>query len=159
MPGFAGFYRVEEAPDRAALIILWDSAQAAVNGAQVIGPAWFAKSIAPHLASKQQRTVRRLLDVQTLSHDRPLGEAALAKVSRPQVVDGQRAAALPLTDSRMQALPHTLLLFAHLPLGFANQYPRPRLAVLLGLDPILHPAVALLEHALDRFLDHAHLAA
>jgi hypothetical protein len=78
---------------------------------------------------------RRLLDVQTLSHDCLLGEAALATVIRPQLVDGQRAAALPLTDPRVQALLHTLLLFAHLPMGFANKHLRPHLAALLGLDP------------------------
>ncbi len=56
-PGFAGFYLTREAPDRATAIILWESAEAAANGAAVFGPTWFAQNIAPHLASEQVRSV------------------------------------------------------------------------------------------------------
>jgi hypothetical protein len=78
---------------------------------------------------------RRLLDVQRVSHDCALGEAALAAVTRPVVVDGQRAAALPFTDPRVQALCAALVLFCLVPRGFSNRDLRERLAPLLGLDP------------------------
>jgi hypothetical protein len=57
LPGFRGFYAVEEAADRAALVVLWESREAAMNRAQVVGPGWFHKNIAPHLASEQVRTL------------------------------------------------------------------------------------------------------
>jgi hypothetical protein len=60
---------------------------------------------------------------------------ALDQVTRPQVVDGQRAAALPPADPRVQALLHTLLLFVQLPGGSANKDSRPPLAALLGHAP------------------------
>ncbi len=47
---------------------------------------------------------RRLLDVQTLSHDCQIGEDAFARVTRPQRVGDQRVAALPFADPRVQAL-------------------------------------------------------
>ena len=78
---------------------------------------------------------RRLLDVQRLSHDCAIGEAALAQVTRPVAVDGQRAAALPFADPRVQALFGALVLFCLLPRGFSNRDLRERLAPLLGLDP------------------------
>jgi len=78
---------------------------------------------------------RRLLDVQRLSHDCAIGEAALAQVTRPVAVDGQRAAALPFADPRVQALFGALVLFCLLPRGFSNRDLRERLAPLLGLAP------------------------
>jgi len=78
---------------------------------------------------------RRLLDVQQVSHDCAVGEAALAAVTRPVVVDGQRAAALPFADPRAQALFAALVLFCLLPRGFSARDLRERLAPLLGLDP------------------------
>jgi hypothetical protein len=78
---------------------------------------------------------RRLLDVQRISHDCAIGEAALGKVLRPVEVGGQRAAALPFADPRVQALFGALVLFCLLPRGFSNRDLRERLAPLLGLDP------------------------
>jgi hypothetical protein len=78
---------------------------------------------------------RRLLDVQRVSHDCAIGEAVLANVTQPVEVDGQRAAALPFTDPRVQALFTALVLFCLLPRGFSNRDLRERLAPLLGLDP------------------------
>jgi hypothetical protein len=78
---------------------------------------------------------RRLLDVQRISHDCAIGEAALAQVTRPIAVDGQRAAALPFADPRVQALFGALVLFCLLPRGFSNRDLRERLAPLLGLAP------------------------
>jgi hypothetical protein len=78
---------------------------------------------------------RRLLDVQTLSHDCQMGEDAFRQVTQPQVVAGQRVSALPFADPRVQALLSVLVLYCLLPQGFANKDIRERLAQLLGLDP------------------------
>jgi hypothetical protein len=78
---------------------------------------------------------RRLLDVQRLSHDCAIGEAALGNITRPVAVGGQRAAALPFTDPRVQALFGAMVLFCLLPRGFSNRDLRERLAPLLGRDP------------------------
>jgi len=78
---------------------------------------------------------RRLLDVQTLSHDCQIGEDAFRQVTRPQVVGGQRVSALPFADPRVQALLSVLVLYCLLPQGFATKDVRARLALLLGLDP------------------------
>lgn len=66
LPGFVRFYLVETAPDRAIAIILWESAETAANGARTIGPSFFAKHVAPHLASEQQRSVGEV----TVQHPR-----------------------------------------------------------------------------------------
>ncbi len=78
---------------------------------------------------------RRLLDVQQLSHDCLLGDDAFRHVTRSQVVEGQRVAALPFADPRVQALLSVLVLYCLLPQGFANKDIREHLAPLLGLDP------------------------
>jgi hypothetical protein len=61
LPGFRGFYFVKAAEDRAIVVILWDNAADADNGAKTFGPTWFATGIAPHLASEQQRSVGPVL--------------------------------------------------------------------------------------------------
>jgi hypothetical protein len=78
---------------------------------------------------------RRLLDVECLSQDCAAGAQAVERVSRPQVVAGQRVAALSLFQPCVQALFAALVLFAIQPAGFANKDLRPLLAQLLGLDP------------------------
>jgi len=78
---------------------------------------------------------RRLLDVECLSQDCTQGAQTLDRISRPQVVAGQRVAALPLFQPTVQALFAALVLFALQPAGFANKDLRPRLAQLLGRAP------------------------
>lgn len=78
---------------------------------------------------------RRLLHVQSLSHDCLLGEDAFQQVNQPQTVSGQRVAALRFTDPRVHALLSTLLTFRLLPRGFANHELRALLAPLLGFAP------------------------
>jgi hypothetical protein len=60
-PGFRDFYFVQEGEDRAAVIILWASAEDAANGARAFGPTWFAQHIAPYLASEQQRSMGEVM--------------------------------------------------------------------------------------------------
>lgn len=76
---------------------------------------------------------RRLLRVETISHDCTIGEAAFQEAQRPAVVDGQRASGLRFGDTRVQALLQTLVLFCHLPRGFANRDLRAPLAQLLEI--------------------------
>jgi heme-degrading monooxygenase HmoA len=61
LPGFRNFYFVRVSEDRGVVIILWDSAAEAANGANEIGPTWFAQHIAPYLASEQQRSVGEVI--------------------------------------------------------------------------------------------------
>ena len=78
---------------------------------------------------------RRLLHVQTLSHDCHLGEDAFQQVNQPREVAGQRVAALRFTDPRVQALFSAVVAFRLLPQGFTNPDLRALLAPLLGLLP------------------------
>lgn len=78
---------------------------------------------------------RSLLATQHISHDCAIGEDAFRQVTRPIQVDGQRAAALPFGDPRVQALFSAVVLFCLLPQGFSNRELRELLAPLLGLDP------------------------
>jgi hypothetical protein len=78
---------------------------------------------------------RRLLDVQTISHDCAIGEDAFNQVTSPITVDGQRASALRFHDPRVQALFAVLVSFTYLACGFNNEDMRGLLAPLLGIDP------------------------
>jgi hypothetical protein len=78
---------------------------------------------------------RRLLHVQTLSHDCLIGEDAFQQVNQPRLAAGQRVAGLRFADPRVQALLGTLVTFRLLPRGFANHDLRALLAPLLGLAP------------------------
>jgi hypothetical protein len=78
---------------------------------------------------------RRLLHVESLSHDCLIGEDTLDAVSQPIVVHDQRAAGLRFGDRRVLALMHTLCLFALSPTGFRHRDVRTDIAQLLGRDP------------------------
>jgi hypothetical protein len=78
---------------------------------------------------------RRLLHVQQISHNCLLGEDAFQQLNQPQIVSGQRVAALRFTDPRVQALFNALVAFRLLPQGFANPDLRVLFAPLLGLAP------------------------
>lgn len=78
---------------------------------------------------------RRLLDVQSLSHDCALGEAAFQQLNRPAVVNQQRVAAIRFADPTVQALLSVLVMFCLLPQGFRNRDLRGHLAALLGEKP------------------------
>jgi hypothetical protein len=78
---------------------------------------------------------RRLLDVQTISQDCAVGEAAFQRVTQTQVVAGQRVSALRYGDPAVLALLGALLVFRLLPRGFTNRALRDHWAPLLGLLP------------------------
>jgi len=89
----------------------------------------------PALRARGFAANRRLLGVECLSQDCCVGEETIERVTRPQVVDGQRVAALPLLQPGVQALFQALVLFCLQPAGFANKDLRPLLAQLMGLAP------------------------
>ena len=106
---------------------------------------------------------RRLLEVQTISHDCALGEADLQRHQRCLEINGQRASALRFADVRVQALMQALLLFILLPHGFSNRDLREHLAPLLGLDPsqwrsgkMTYDLRRLRLHGLIERLPHSH---
>src|SRR6266849_3597962 len=78
---------------------------------------------------------RRLLEVQTISHDCAIGEDAFRRIQQPVEVNGQRAAGLRYSDTRVQALLNAITLFCLLPTGFSNRDLRQHLAALLGKTP------------------------
>jgi hypothetical protein len=78
---------------------------------------------------------RRLLNVQTVSHDCAIGEDAFDQVARPLAFDGQRASALRFGEPRTHALLGALVLFSVQTQGFNNAQLRIPLARLLGEDP------------------------
>jgi hypothetical protein len=78
---------------------------------------------------------RRLLDVQTISHDGTIGEDAFRQLNEPVEVNGQRCSALRFADVTVQALLSALLVFRLLPAGFSNRDLRNHWAPLLGKTP------------------------
>ena len=78
---------------------------------------------------------RRMLEVERLSHDCILSEDSLRAIELPVRAGHQRASGLRLTDPRVQALLHALILFRQLPQGFRAGDLRQHLAALSGRDP------------------------
>lgn len=89
----------------------------------------------PALRSIGFQANRRLLDVQTVSHDCAIGEDAFDQVVRPIEVDGQRATALRFGDARTQALLNALVMFSVQTQGFTHAQLRTHLTNLLGINP------------------------
>jgi heme-degrading monooxygenase HmoA len=61
LEGFVHAYVAAEDADRAVVIIIWASAEAAAAGAASFGPGFFAKHLAPRLESPQQRSAGDVL--------------------------------------------------------------------------------------------------
>lgn len=78
---------------------------------------------------------RKVLQVETLSHDCHIGAEAFQRLQQPVQLQGQRAAALRFGDRRVQALLTVLCLFSLQPQGFTNKQLRPLLAQFLGWTP------------------------
>ncbi|MFQ5472411.1 MAG: hypothetical protein ACE5FA_05950, partial [Dehalococcoidia bacterium] len=78
---------------------------------------------------------RRLLDVQTTSHDCTIGHADFASVTQPTIINNQRASGLKFGDPRVMALMSVLCLFRLFARGFRNRDLRELTAQLLALDP------------------------
>src|SRR2546422_164049 len=86
---------------------------------------------------------RRLLHVESLSHDCLIGEECLRTVTAPVTVDTQRAAGLRFGDPRAHALMHALCLFALAPTGFRHRELRDHVAQLQGRAPDSYAAGAM----------------
>jgi len=78
---------------------------------------------------------RRLLHVESLSHDCLIGEDCLRTVTAPVTVDTHRAAGLRFGDPRVHALMHALCLVALAPTGFRHRDLRDHVATLQGRRP------------------------
>ena len=78
---------------------------------------------------------RRLLHVESLSHDCLIGEDRLHAVTSPVLVDHHRAAGLRFGDRRVHALMHALCLFALAPTGFRHRDLRDHVPQLQGRVP------------------------
>jgi hypothetical protein len=59
--GFRGVLCVAETEKDAAMIILWDTEEDAINGGRAMGPTWFHEHVAPYLAGEQQRSVGKVI--------------------------------------------------------------------------------------------------
>ena len=106
---------------------------------------------------------RRLLSVESLSHDCLIGEDHLHAVTSPVIVDDQRAAGLRFGDSRVHALMHALCLFALAPTGFRHRDLRDHVAQLQSRDPDTYSAGAMTYdlrrlrlHGLIERIPHSH---
>jgi hypothetical protein len=83
---------------------------------------------------------RRLLHVESLSHDCLIGEDRLHAVTSPVRIQDQRAAGLRFGDRRVHALMHALCLFALAPTGFRHRELRDHVAQLQSRDPQTYSA-------------------
>jgi hypothetical protein len=106
---------------------------------------------------------RRLLHVESLSHDCLIGDDHLHAVTAPVLVDDQRAAGLRFGDRRVQALMHALCLFALAPTGFRHRELRDHVAQLQNRDPDTYSAGAMTYdlrrlrlHGLIARIPHSH---
>jgi hypothetical protein len=88
---------------------------------------------------------RRLLRVESLSHDCLIGEDRLHTVTSPILVEAQRAAGLRFGDRRVHALMHALCLFALAPTGFRHRELRDHVAHLQRRDPGTYAAGAMTD--------------
>jgi hypothetical protein len=86
---------------------------------------------------------RRLLRVESLSHDCLIGEDQLHAVTSPVLVEDQRAAGLRFGDPRVHALMHALCLFALAPTGFRHRELRDHVAQLQNRDSATYRAGAM----------------
>jgi hypothetical protein len=86
---------------------------------------------------------RRLLRVESLSHDCLIGDDQLHAVTSPVLVEDQRAAGLRFGDPRVHALMHALCLFALAPTGFRHREFRDHVAQLQRRPPDTYSAGAM----------------
>jgi hypothetical protein len=86
---------------------------------------------------------RRLLHVESLSHDCLIGEDRLRTVTAPVSVQAHRAAGLRFGDPRVHALMHALCLFALAPTGFRHRELRDHVAQLHRRAPDTYSAGAM----------------
>jgi hypothetical protein len=83
---------------------------------------------------------RRLLHVQSISHDPTAGAQAFTALTTPITIGTDRVVGLRFGDPRAHALLATLLIFRLHPAGFTNRDLRTHLAELLGATPDTWPA-------------------
>lgn len=89
----------------------------------------------PHLCTAGFAINRRLLELETLSHDCNIGAEAFDSLTSPVLVGKQRASALRFGQERTMALLQAVGHFSIQTRGFSNRDLRERLAQLLGKTP------------------------
>ncbi len=89
----------------------------------------------PHLREIGFGANRRLLEIQRLSCDCAIGEAAFTRIQRPAIVQGQRVSALRFGEPRTQALLGALVTFGLNARPFTAADFKPHLAQLLDIPP------------------------
>ena len=77
---------------------------------------------------------RRMLEMQTVSHDSRVGAHAFERLQTPAQIEGQRASALRFGDARVQALFVVLWLLCLQVEGFRNRQLWPLLAQMLAVE-------------------------
>jgi hypothetical protein len=100
---------------------------------------------------------RRLLQIQTITHDCILAEETFQQLNRPRIVGDQRVSALRFADSTVQAVWNALLTFDLLPAGFSNRDLRHNLVGLLG-QPLDHFTQGRMTYQLRRLRLHGLIA-
>jgi len=95
---------------------------------------WVRKGLnnLPHLRDLGEQINRTLLEVEHVSHDCVLTQAALDRRQQPTVLAGQRVSALRFGDPRVMALLQAITGFIHLPHGFRNRDLRPHVEARWG---------------------------
>jgi hypothetical protein len=88
----------------------------------------------PRLAAIGFAANRRVLEVETVTHDCHIGLERFEQLQQPLQVQGQHAPALRFGDSRVQALFAGVMLLCFQPEGFRTRQLRPLLAQYLGLE-------------------------
>lgn len=100
---------------------------------------------------------RRLLQIQTITHDCILAEETFQQLNHPRLVHDQRVSALRFADKTVQALWNALLTFDLLPAGFSNRDLRQNLVGLLG-RPLDHFTQGRMTYQLRRLRLHGIIA-
>jgi len=100
---------------------------------------------------------RRLLQIETITHDCILAEETFQQLNHPRIVNDQRVSALRFADSTVQALWNALLTFDLLPAGFSNRDLRLNLVGLLG-RPLDHFTQGRMTYQLRRLRLHGLIA-
>lgn len=105
-----------------------------INNSYDFGVGRLIKNL-PELRSIGFAANRRVLEVETVSHDNRVGAEAFEALQKPAITaGGQRASALRFGDPRVQALFGVLVLLSLKIEGFRNRQLRPLLAQMLGLE-------------------------
>ncbi len=107
----------------------------------------------PEIRARGDEINTRLLEHEANAETARLDGPELTELVRPAIVEGRRVAALRLGDQRVMALLAAVVMFSHLPAGFANAQLRRHVAVLLSI-PLEEYTSARMTYDLGRLVGH-----